>query len=132
MSAATDFAIKDEVIVRRYGATDSYRIGRLGLVVGFDRDYVEVVMNDDVHNEVILFLPSEIEKYVEPEPEDEPDHDDSEVDYDDLANYAIRLREYGNCFEYVHKPSDKVLIVTQFISMDTLIRIAVDHMEGSR
>lgn len=108
-------------------------IGKCGTVLYKTRMHVEVKVDGEDYP--TLFLPDELDhagdETVEPEPVVEEGRT-PDVAYDDLADYGIRIREFGDAFEYFHKPSGKVLIVTQFISMDTLVRIATDHMDGNR
>lgn len=128
MAENTDFAVGDRVTVLRYGHTQSSYIGEGGTVVGHDRQYVVVIMDSDEQNLTTLFLPNEIET-VTPAPVATIGVSDD----DSTGDYGIRLRdEYDTCFEYFHKPSGRVLLVTQFVSLDTLIRIAEDHKEGRR
>ena len=44
----------------------------------------------------------------------------------DPADFVVRLREGGQCFEFVHEPSGDVLLVTERVSLETLIRLYLE------
>lgn len=133
-----EYAKGDRIVAVSYGATDAAFIGQEGTVTGHENGYVKAIMDNRVDNLETFFLPSEIKK-VEPVATAavHEDIDVTPVTYDpDL--YGIRLREFehdwstGDSFEFFHKPSGKVLLTTQFVSLSTLLFIAGDHAEGNR
>jgi len=134
MRGLEDYEKGDRIRVLRYGATDSHMIGKEGRVTRFDREYVVAILDADEDSLEVYFLPSEVEPVLVKSTVTEPVVEDDTFDPDD---YGIRMREYepmdfGNCFEFFHKESGKVLLTTQFVSLSTLMLIAQDHKEGNR
>jgi len=117
----------DKVRVVAYADDSEDLIGLTGTVKR-TRTYVSVRLDDWEDRYGIghrLFLEEELELVSE----------DEEVDVFNIENvddYAIRGVEYSGGFEFFYKPTGKVLLNTQFVSLDTLLRIVEDHQEENR
>ena len=44
----------------------------------------------------------------------------------DPADYVVRIREGAGDFEFVHEPSGDVLLVTQRVSLETLVKLYLE------
>lgn len=49
-----------------------------------------------------------------------------------LESYRVIVRDGGKCFDIVFEPTGAVLLTTQNVSVETLVRIATEHEEGKR
>lgn len=108
--------------------------GQTGIVTDISEGYVSVTMDDLVDSwgnpRNFPFYEEEIKNLTEPDPEDTVDYD--VLDTTNVDEYGIRGVEYSGAFEFFHKPTGKVLLVTEFVSLSTLIRLVEDHQEGNR
>lgn len=94
--------------------------------------YIEVTMNvEDEYGQKrnFPFMEDEIENLSKPEPVKEAVEPKTTYSF---ADYGIRGIEHSGAFEFFHKKTEKVLLTTEFVSLDTLIRIVNDHKEGNR
>lgn len=124
------FNAGDRVRIKNYGSSTPENtdltepnciVGAVGTVVESAKsNYIGVIRDNDPRKENTNCLESELELI-----------EDDDEDVDATMEYGIRTREYGGSFEFFHKATGKVLLVTEFVSLDTLLCLAQDHIDAN-